>query len=42
MSPTCADSQASRPSARQKVFFRSAPTASAGGTSNGRLSGSGA
>ena len=30
MSPMCADSQASRPSARQKVFLRSPPTASDG------------
>ena len=42
MSPTWPESQASRPSARQKVFFRSPPTASAAGTSKGRSSGSGA
>ncbi len=42
MSPTWADIQASRPSARQNVFFRSAPTASTGGTSNGSVRGSGA
>ena len=36
MSPMWADSHASRPSARQKVFFRSAPTASDGRASNGR------
>ena len=42
MSPTCADIQASRPSATQKVLFRSAPTASAAGASNGSDSGTGA
>ena len=42
MSPMCPDIQASRPSARQKVFFTSAPTANAGGDSKGRDRGSGA
>ena len=42
MSPMCPESQASRPSARQKAFFRSAPTAIVGATSNGSGSGIGA
>ena len=42
MSPMWPDIQASRPSARQKVFLTSPPTASDGGASKGRLIGSGA
>ncbi len=42
MSPMCWLSQAYRPSATASVFFRSAPTASVGGTDTGNAIGSGA
>ena len=42
MSPMCWLSQAYRPSATAQVFFRSAPTASVGGTRHGSATGSGA
>ena len=42
MSPTCPLSQAYRPPPTANVFFRSPPTASVGGTGNGREIGSGA
>ena len=42
MSPMCWLSQAYLPSATAMVFFRSAPTASVGGTGTGSATGSGA
>ena len=42
MSPMCWLNHAYLPSATASVFFRSAPTASVGGTSMGRATGSGA